>query len=136
MTLLSEIALVAAAAIGVVVCFRLIPAPAVMGRRPTADYEPARPDQLLASERLVTSGRAMAIHAHASLRPALAEIASQRLAARGQALDQLSDRAGQELLGDRLWELIRPNRPFPEDRHAPGVSLRDLEAMLDVLERL
>jgi hypothetical protein len=136
MTLLAEIALLAAAAIGVVVCFRLIPASTATRRRPTGDEQPVRPDQLLASERLVSSGQAMAIYAHATLRPALIEIASQRLAARGQALGRLSDRAGEDLLGDRLWELVRPNRPFPEDRHAPGVSLQDLEAMLDVLERL
>jgi hypothetical protein len=135
-TLLAEIALLAAAAIGVVVCFRLVPASTVTRRRPTGDEQPARPDQLLASERLVTSGRAMAILAHASLRPVLTEIASQRLAARGLALSRMSDRAGQELLGDRLWELVRPNRPFPGDRHAPGVTLQELAAMLDVLERL
>jgi hypothetical protein len=136
MTLLGEIALVAAAAIGVVVFSRFIPASTTTRGRRTPAQEPARPDQLLASERVVNSARAMAIHVHASLRPALVEIASRRLAAQGQALERMSDPLGEELLGDQLWEIVRPNRPFPEDRHTSGVTLQDLNAMLDVLERL
>jgi hypothetical protein len=136
MTLLGEIALVAAAALGVVIFARLIPESTPTRRRRPPAQQPARPDQLLASERVVNSARAMAIHVHASLRPALVEIASRRLAARGQALERMSDPVGQDLLGDQLWEIVRPNRPFPEDRHASGVTLQDLEAMLDVLERL
>lgn len=35
-----------------------------------------------------------------------------------------------------VWEIVRPNRPFPEDRHGPGVSTGDLQEMVEVLERL
>jgi len=44
----------------------------------------------------------------------LAEIASRRLAARGQALERMSDAAGRLVLGERLWEVVRLDRPFPE----------------------
>jgi len=73
---------------------------------------------------------------HASLRPLLAEIAARRLAARGQALERLSESAGEEMLGERLWDLVRPDRPFPENRQAPGVSAKDLARMIEALERL
>jgi hypothetical protein len=77
-----------------------------------------------------------ALHVHAYLRPELAEISSRRLAARGRALERMSDRDGRELLGDGLWEIVRPGRPFPADRYGPGVSLDELEVMLATLERL
>jgi hypothetical protein len=76
------------------------------------------------------------VQVHAYLRPRLIELASYRLAARGQTLDRMPDATGRELLGDRLWEIVRPGRPFPEDRNAPGVGPPELAAMLEVLERL
>jgi hypothetical protein len=76
------------------------------------------------------------VQVHAYLRPRLVEIASYRLAARGQALERMPDAVGRELLGDRLWEVVRPERPFPEDRQGPGVRPQELAEMLEVLERL
>ena len=73
---------------------------------------------------------------HAYLRPCLIEIAAYRLAARGQTLDRMPAHVGRELLGDRLWDIVRPARPFPEDRNAAGVRPPELAAMLAVLERL
>jgi hypothetical protein len=66
----------------------------------------------------------------------LTEIASHRLAARGRSLERLSDQDGRELLGEGLWDIVRPDRPFPSDRNARGVSSHELDAMLAVLERL
>ena len=40
------------------------------------------------------------------------------------------------LLGPAVWELVRPDRPTPRGRDAPGISPSRLEAMLDVLEAL
>jgi hypothetical protein len=91
---------------------------------------------LVALEGLVAGSSASALHVHAYLRPLLAEIASRRLAAHGQALERMPESDARRILGDRFWELVRPDRPFPEDRHGPGVSVRDLDAMLEVLERL
>jgi hypothetical protein len=83
----------------------------------------------------MTAG-ANTLHVHAYLRPLLAEMASRRLAARGRTLERMPESVGRQVLGDRLWEIVRPHRPFPEDRHGPGVSPQDLRAMLGVLERL
>ena len=79
---------------------------------------------------------ASALKAHAYLRPLLVEIASRRLAARGQTLERIPEAVGKDLLGAPLWELVRPDRQFPEDRHGPGVPRQDLAAMVEALERL
>lgn len=135
MTLLAEIALVTCAAIAVVACLALLPeATRSRGRVPAR--QPAPPEQLVRLERLISMSSSSALQVHAYLRPLLAEIASQRLATRGQTLERLSDAAGRDVLGERLWELVRPGRPFPEDRHGPGVASAELSTMLEVLERL
>jgi len=134
--LLAEIGLVVLAGIAVAVCVSLVPDPRSTRRRRRAAPAPGRPDQLVELERLVISAGTSAVHVHAYLRPLLAEIASRRLAARGQTLERMTDTAARELLGDRLWDLVRPDRPFPEDRHGPGVAPQELRAMLGVLERL
>jgi hypothetical protein len=134
--LLAEIGLVVLAGILIAACVSLLPAARPTGRRRRAAPAPARPDQLVALERLVVSAGTSAIQAHAYLRPLLVEITSRRLAPRGQTLERMPDTAARELLDDRLWDLVRPDRPFPEDRHGPGVPPQELRAMLEVLERL
>jgi hypothetical protein len=135
MTLAIEVALVALAAVGAAVCVALLPqSPPSPARAPAPRR--ARPQQLTRLESLVSSAGTSALQTHAYLRPVLVEIASRRLAARGRSLDRMSEEAGKALLGEELWEIVRPNRPFPENRHAPGVSVRELRPMLEVLERL
>lgn len=136
MTLLVEIALLVAAGGGIVVCLALLPDAAPWSRRRASVRRSARPEQLERLERLVASSETSALQAHAYLRPLLVEVVSRRLAARGQTLERLPVPVGQRLLGDRLWEIVRPDRPFPQNRYGPGVSADDLSAMLDVLERL
>ena len=136
MRLLAEIALVVLAGLAVTVCIALLPDPRPTGRRRAVVPPSSRPGQLVALERLVTTAGTSTVQAHAYLRPILVEIATHRLAAHGQALERMPDATGKDLLGEELWELVRPNRPFPEDRHGPGVQPGDLAAMLDVLERL
>jgi hypothetical protein len=135
-TLLTEIALLVAAGTVIVVCLALLPDAAPWSRRRASVLRRARPGQLDRLVRLAASSENSALQTHAYLRPLLAEIASRRLAAHGLTLERLPGTAGRGLLGDRLWELVRPDRPFPEDRYGTGVSARDLSAMLDVLERL
>jgi hypothetical protein len=135
MTLAGEIALVVVAAVAAAICIALVPAGSPRSRQ-TAQREPSRPDQLIKLERLAALAASDAMHVHAYLRPLLAEIAAARLAASGVTFDVLEGEAGQRLLGECLWELVRPGRPFPEDRRGPGVSTQELASMLDTLERL
>jgi hypothetical protein len=134
--LLAEIALVVIAAIGVAICVARLPGGPPMRQPRGRGDEQSRPEQLVKLERLVISANANTLHAHAYLRPLLAEIATRRLAAHGYALESVPEDRGRRLLGESLWEIVRPNRPFPEDRHAPGVSEGTFGEMLDVLEGL
>ncbi len=136
MTLLAEIALLVVAAVGVAVCLTLLPRGAPIRPRQRVVLAPSRPDQLVRLERLVSGAGASTLHVHAYLRPLLAEVISRRLASRGQSLERMPATVGREVLGDRLWEIVRPERPFPEDRYAPGISPQELSAIVDLLERM
>ena len=67
--------------------------------------------------------------------PVLVEIVEARLARRGLRLERDVEES-RRLLGPDLWELVRPDRPTPRGRDAPGIPPRRLEEMLDVLEAL
>lgn len=136
MTLLAEIALIVLAAVGAAVCIACLPRSRARPPAPGGVAPPAAPEQLLAVERLVSNASASPVQVHAYLRPVLAEVTNQRLAARGRSLRQLSEPAGRELLGDDLWEIVRPGRAFPEDRYGPGISLATLDVILGRLEEL
>ena len=136
MTLLGEIALVVVAAIAVAVSVAMLPEAVAWRNRRAPAPQAARPEQLVRLESLVTTAGASALKAHAYLRPLLVEIAARRLAARGQTLERIPEAVGKDLLGAPLWELVRPDRQFPADRHGPGVPRQDLAAMVEALERL
>ena len=136
MTLPAEIALIVLAGIGVAICVALLPTPPPLRRRKAAPAGLPRPQQLVALERLVSTAATSAVAAHAYLRPQLVEVVSRRLAVRGQTLARLPEATGREMLGDQLWDLVRPGRSFPEDRHGPGVGPQELTAMLEVIRRL
>lgn len=74
---------------------------------------------------------------HYRLRPLVREIAAARLSRRyGVDLDRQPERA-RALIGEgRVWELVRPEREPPEERHARGWSRAELEGLVDELERV
>ena len=90
-------------------------------------------ESLTSVERRVVLATAAAVHVHFRLRPILREIASARLAARGVDLDG-DAAAARAILGERLWELVRPDRERPPDSFAPGIPLAELEAYTATLE--
>jgi hypothetical protein len=91
------------------------------------------PAQLVRLERIVEWSKSSDLDAHNRLRPVLVEIAEVRLARRGLRLERDVAEA-RRLLGPKAWDLLRPDRPRPEDRDAPGIAPRDLEEILDRLE--
>jgi hypothetical protein len=135
-SLLAEVALVVLAGIAVATCVVLLPAARPTRWRAAGVPMPLRPGQLVELERLVAAAATSAVHVHAYLRPVLVEITSYHLAARGQTLERMPDPVGRELLGDRLWDIVRPDRPFPDDRRGPGLAPEELRGMLEALERL
>lgn len=93
---------------------------------------PVPPEERVADlermEREVTLAIATEYDLHRRLLPLLREAAAMRLERRGRALDP--ETAG------RWWELLRPDRPAPEDRFARGPALRELRALVDDLDAL
>ena len=70
-----------------------------------------------------------------SLRPLLVPIAAARLGRRGVDMARAPRRA-QALLGDVLWEIVRPDRPSAADRVGGGLPGDDLRTAIERLERL
>lgn len=96
---------------------------------------PARPASLARIEREVTLSAGTAFDVHFRLRPLLREIATGLLVRHGVDLDRSPERA-RTLLGPEVWEIVRPDRPPPENRTAPGLPLAAVERAIDDLERL
>lgn len=136
MSLAAEVVLVVIAGVGVIINTFRLPAGRAARRaaRSSATDEP--PAQLAENVQIIASASLGALYTHAYLRPALTEVADARLAARGWRLASMPPEVGRGMLGPVLWDLVRPGRPVPEDRHGPGVSGAELSTMLDVLERL
>jgi hypothetical protein len=77
-----------------------------------------------------------AFHLHIRLRPLLREITAHRLRAHyGVDLDAEPARAG-ELVGPAAWEVVRPDRPPPDDRLSAGPPLSYFREVAAELERL
>ena len=84
--------------------------------------------ELARIEREVTLAVSNARDLHRRLLPQLREIAEARLERSGK-------RAGPDTLG-RWWELLRPDRPEPSDRFAPGIPEAELRALVADLQRM
>lgn len=94
------------------------------------------PGTLARIEQEVILGAAGSFDLHHRLRPRLRRLASDLLAARRRIdLDREADLARQAL-GDEAWDLARQDRPPPVDRLARGIAIKDLERVVESLERL
>jgi hypothetical protein len=87
-----------------------------LNRRAPAPERIAELDRL---ERELYLGATTAFDLHYRLRPVLREIVEPRLERHGLRLDAVDPRV-REALGEDLWEIVRPDREPPSDRHAPG----------------
>lgn len=103
------------------------------GRRAAPRAEPPRSLAQLENESALAIGDSLDLHFR--LRPHLRLIAAGLLEGRhGIALDE--GEKAKALLGSETWELLREDRPIPEDRHARGLTLDALERVVLSLERL
>jgi hypothetical protein len=105
--------------------------PAIVGALEREPAERQRPVELERLERALTMATATAFDLHAHLLPQLREIAAMRLGVRGLRLDE-----SEEALGEELWELVRPEREAPTDRHASGIAPDALRRAVEGLESL
>lgn len=96
----------------------------------------SQPEELLRMDRELVLGSADADHAHRRLLPLLRDTAAARIASRhGFELERRPE-AARALLGEDVWELLRPDRPEPPDRHAEGVPHKSIVAVIERLEAL
>ena len=72
---------------------------------------------------------------HHRLVPRVRSIAAGLLASRRRVSLDADPAAAQAILGDTTWELVRPDRPAPEDRLARGIAQQELAQVVDALER-
>lgn len=94
------------------------------------------PPQLLRIERIVRFGISTAVDADRRLYRLLREQARELLRSRhGVDLDEEPEVA-RAMLGDDVWELIRPDRPASTDRLAPGAELSDVDMVVRSIEQL
>jgi hypothetical protein len=101
-------------------------------RRP--DEEPGTVPELARLERVLVMSAAQEFDLHYRLRPTLREIALARLGEHGLRLDDGGPEV-REALGEELWEVVRPDREAPEDRHTKGIGLEGVERLVARLER-
>ena len=101
--------------------------------------EPAEDDpviDLARVEREVTLGVANAYDLHYRLRPRIRAIVTSRLAdRRGIDLERQPD-AAQAAVDPAVWELVRPDRQPPRDRHGPGLGLPRLRKVMEGLDHI
>jgi hypothetical protein len=98
--------------------------------------QPQRPAELEGLEREVHLSLGSSFYLHHRLRPLLREVAGHRLLIRhGIDVDARPDAAA-DIVGDAAWAWLRPDRPEPRDRWAPGPPLAELRALVDAIERI
>jgi hypothetical protein len=98
---------------------------------------PRRPVRVAERDKLareVQLGSQTAFDLHYRLRPTLVEIARNRLAGRGISLE--NELRARGVLGEEAWALLRPDRPVPGNRNAPGIAPDELDRLVGVLERI
>lgn len=138
-----RVATTLAAAVSVVIGFRLIPAthppaasPFEQALRPRPERPVAPPATLERIRRTTVLSVTAAGNLHYRLRPVLRDIAVHRLRVNHRLdLDTQPDEA-RARLGDLAYGLVRADLPRPEDRLAPGISTADLATVVDALEEL
>lgn len=123
--------------LGLLALRRAYPPASPLRRSDKAASQGRRPPPTLARiEDELALGVSGAFDLHHRLVPRLRTVAAGLLSARRRvSLDGEPDEA-QRILGDETWELVRPDRPPPEDRLARGIAPSRLTHVVDSLERV
>jgi hypothetical protein len=133
MTVVAAVVAVLAATWGVRSVRRRLPAAWPRGPQPPIPPDVV-PGDLEWVQRAV-GGAPYAGEMHWRLRPILREVAASGLRRRGVDLDG-DEEAARAVLAPVTWELVRADRPRPDDQFAPGLSRRELDVVLTDLEEL
>lgn len=102
--------------------------PAKSGRRP--------PPSLARLEQLAALGVASSFDLQYRFLPPLRSIAGGLLASRRRVELDGDPETARRILGDEVWDLVRPARPAPQDRASRGMSPAELTRVVETLERV
>ena len=102
----------------------------------TAPAGEERPPELARVEREVALAVGSAFYEHYRLRPLLRQIAAQRLDSRFASEIDAPRKDARESLPDHAWALLDADRKPPRNRHAAGIPVDRLRAIVDALEKM
>jgi len=94
------------------------------------------PPSLARLEHETAIGVAGSFDLHHRLRPRLRTLAQSVLMTRRRLSLDDEPEAARRIVGDETWELVRSDRPPPEDRLARGLSVSELDRVVESLERV
>lgn len=94
------------------------------------------PETLARLEAQAVLGVAGAFDLHYRLRPRLRGLAAELLETRRGIILDADPPRSRDVLGDETWELVRRDRPPPEDRLARGIPIRELARVVESLENV
>jgi hypothetical protein len=96
----------------------------------------ALPAELESIARMLALSSASGVYVSNRLRPEVRAIAREVLISR-QGIDLDAEPvAARGMLGPTLWELLRPDRPAPDDHESPGLAPQVLAAIVAELEEV
>jgi hypothetical protein len=95
-----------------------------------------RPQALIRLEREASMAGSASFDVHYRLRPTVTALAAELLSARRGIDLQREPARAEAALGEDAWELVRPDRPQPAQRHGAGIDEATLERVVTALERV
>ncbi|MDH4101926.1 MAG: hypothetical protein OEW52_00880 [Thermoleophilia bacterium] len=107
--------------------------------RPRRRQQPASrrpPPGLARIEHETALGVAGAFDLHFRLVPRIRAIAAGLLASRRSVSQQAAPDTARNILGSETWELVRADRPPPDDRLARGLPVLEMRSVVESLERI
>jgi hypothetical protein len=94
------------------------------------------PSSLARIELETTLAAAGTFDLHYRLVPRVRALAVGLLSSRRRVSLELDRDTARSILGEDVWELVRPDRPPPEDRQAKGIPPRELARVVEALEAI
>jgi hypothetical protein len=113
---------------------RAYPPESILGPHVTAVDRRIAPASLVHLENEAALGVASSFDLHYRLVPRLRTIAAGLLSSRRRISLAASPDTARAILGERAWELVRSDRPSPQDRLAKGIPADELARTVDALE--
>lgn len=113
---------------------RTFPPESALRETGPAQRRPLRPSSLARTHNEVVLGVASSFDLHYRLVPRLRAIAAGLLSSRRNLSLAADPERSAAVLGEDAWELVRPDRPTPQDRLTTGIPPRELAVVVDALE--